>query len=129
MRKSVFLACMALLMALVWMPAYSADKPVHSMWSPTYQGATREELQQSAINFEKMEAEANSRKLVYSLVGLVGLFGAIVVVGLLRTRQQRIVAATDYAMIGTLAAVVSAKRTLRDKIEARIASKTKTTDD
>ncbi|MER8793972.1 hypothetical protein NKH75_07155 [Mesorhizobium sp. M0984] len=126
MRKIGFLAVAAAVLAVsISMPAQPADKPVYSMWSPTYQGLTRQDLEVSAINFQKMEDEARSRRLNYALVGLVGLFGAIAVFGAVRKRRYRIAATADSALVGTLAAVISAKRRLGSRIEARIDLKAK----
>ncbi|MER8455860.1 hypothetical protein NKH24_06935 [Mesorhizobium sp. M1300] len=126
MRKIGFLAVAAAVLAVsISMPAQSADKPVYSMWSPTYRGMTRHDLEVPAINFQEMEDEARSRQLNYALVGLVGLFGAIAVFAAVRKRRYRIAATADSALVGTLAAVISSKRRLGSRIEARIDSKAK----
>lgn len=127
-RKILVLA-VALSAASIWMPVQSADKPVYSIWSPTYRAATNQEMIQSAVDVTNMEAEARSRKLKYALVGLVALFGCIAVFRFVSARRRRIATSADSAFIGTLAAAVSAKRRLGSKIEARIASKAKSSAD
>ncbi|WP_145972456.1 hypothetical protein [Mesorhizobium sp.] len=76
-----------------------------------------------------MKTDARSRKLIYALVGLVGLFGSIAVFSFISARRRKIGSGADAVFIGTLATVVSAKRRLSSKIEARIASKAKSSAD
>ncbi|MER9174596.1 hypothetical protein NKH72_13485 [Mesorhizobium sp. M0955] len=145
MRKFWFLA--ALLTVSTVMPVQSADrgvddllrelgkekapakKPVYSMRSPTYSAMTRQDIIDSSIHYEKMKTEARSRKLNYALVGLASLFGTIAVFSFVSARRRKIVSGVDAAFIGTLATVVSAKRSLGSKIEARIASKARSSTD
>jgi hypothetical protein len=121
MRKLWLLAFVAAMLAA--MPALTADKPIYSMWSPTYNGMTKEDLKVSAIEFQKAQTEARERNLTYSLIGLAGLFGAVMLFGFLNARRRRMASAADAAIVGSLAAVVSAKRNLGRKIEERIAAK------
>lgn len=130
MRKFGFLAVLAAVLTVsTVMPVRSADKAAYSMSSPTYRGASQQELRLSAIDLQKMKTEARSRKLNYALVGLVGLFGSIAVFSFISARRRKIVSGADAAFIGTLATLVSAKRSLSSKIEARIASKAKSSAD
>jgi hypothetical protein len=84
---------------------------------------TKEDLKVSAIEFQKAQTEARERNLTYSLIGLAGLFGAVMLFGFIKARRRRMASAADAAIVGSLAAVVSAKRNLGRKIEERIAAK------
>jgi hypothetical protein len=121
MRKFWLLAFVAAMLAAI--PALTADKSIYSTWSPTYNGMTKEDLKVSAIEFQKAQTEARERNLTYSLIGLAGLFGAVMLFGFIKARRRRMASAADAAIVGSLAAVVSAKRNLGRKIEERIAAK------
>jgi hypothetical protein len=69
MRKIGLMAFLAAM--LIAMPAMPADKPVYSMWSPTYRGMTQEEFQASAQELQREQSEARERYLIYSMIGLV----------------------------------------------------------
>ena len=81
MRKIGLLAFGAAM--LIALPALSADKPIYSMWSPSYPGMTRAEFQAAAL--EDAKEQERQRNLMYSLLGLAGV--ALVGIGLRYLRR------------------------------------------